>query len=410
MLYPTDKEIESYFKTLNPTGSGSTVVGLSAVVSTSYLQTKRVARIVRDIYPDAWIVQGGVLSAVSETIIVKTEVDLCIVGDGEIVWVNFLDYVKEFNTNKDWNYERLKKIKGLCFVDDKNNLVFNGFGPSISSEEMVYPDYNLLLKGLKDRPEMIHNYFATAMRSGWFSFDPRAREPGLAPMLGGVFVSKGCVAKCAFCQRSTKAYRTYSMSGLEEHLKYLKREFNVGFIQILDENFGSSRTHGYAVARLMKRLDLLWIATGVRCKSVNREDIKFYKEHNCSALKFGIESGSQKILDIMEKRFHVDDAFNAVKNCIDYGLFSPLAVMLGMPGETTQTAQETGAFIGKISSYLGVHPKYTEYDLFYALPLPGTPLYEYGIQVGFIDDSVDGVENYMESVTNAGTYKRYFMN
>ena len=84
--------------------------------------------------------------------------------------------------------------------------------------------------------------------------------------------------------------------------------------------------------------------------------------------------------------------------------------MLGMPGETQQTAQETGAFVGKISSVLGVHLKLLEYDLFYALPLPGTPLYEYGIQVGFIDGSVDGVEDYMESVTNAGAYKRFFMN
>jgi len=84
--------------------------------------------------------------------------------------------------------------------------------------------------------------------------------------------------------------------------------------------------------------------------------------------------------------------------------------MLGMPGETVQTAQETGAFIGKVNSILGVHPIYTEYELFYALPLPGTTLYEYGIQTGFIDGSINGVEEYLESVTNAATYKRYFMN
>ena len=410
MLYPSDREIESYFKTLNPTGEDPTVVGLSAVVSTSYQQVKRIARIVRAIYPDAWIIQGGVLSAVADTVMLKTEVDVCIVGDGEIAWVNFLNYVKEYNTNQDWDYERLKKIKGLCFIDDKNELVFNGYGPRIPSDDIAYPDYNLLLKGLKNHPEMIQNYFCPALKTGWFNFDPRSYEPDRAPMLAGVFVTKGCVAKCSFCQRSTKGYRTMSLAGLEKHLKYLKQEFNIGFVRILDENFGSNKAHGYAVARLMKKLDFLWLAVGVRCKSVKREDIKFYKEHNCSALKIGVESGSQKILDIMEKRFLVDDVFNAVKNCIDCGLFSPLAVMLGMPGETTQTAQETGAFIGRVHSIMGVHPKYTEYDLFYALPLPGTPLCEYGIQSGFIDGSVDGVEEYMESVTNAGIYKRYFMN
>jgi len=72
----------------------------SIIVVTSFVQSIL-------IYPDAWIVLGGVLAAVSEMVIKKTEIDLCIVGDGEIAWVNFLDYVKDFNTNKDWNYERL---------------------------------------------------------------------------------------------------------------------------------------------------------------------------------------------------------------------------------------------------------------------------------------------------------------
>ena len=410
MLYPTDREIESYFKTLNPTGDGPTVVGLSAVVSTSYQQVKRIARIVRDIYPDAWIILGGVLSAVAETVIHKTEIDVCVVGDGEIAWVNFLNYVKDYSTNKDWDYERLKKIQGLCFINDKNELVFNGFGPSIPSEDITYPDYDLLRKGLKNHPEMIQNYFCPASRSGLFRFDSRSYEPGRAPLLAGIFVTKGCVARCTFCQRSTKGYRTMSLIGLEKHLMHIKQEFNVGFVQILDENFGSNKAHGYAVARLMKKLDLLWLAIGVRCKSVKWEDAKFYKEHNCTSLVVGFESGSQKILDVMEKKFLVDDLFNAIKNCIDNGLFSPVSVVLGMPGETTQTVQETGAFLGKLHSILGVHPKYIDYNVFYALPLPGTALYEYGIQSGFINGSINGVEEYLESVTNAAAYKRYFMN
>lgn len=410
MLFPRDDEIKSYFKMLNPTGEGPTVVGLSAVVSTSYQQVKKISKIVRDIYPDAWIVLGGVLAAVAETVIHKTEVDLCVVGDGEIAWVNFLNYVKEYNTNKEWNYERLGQIKGLCFFNDKNELIFYGFGKGIPSDEIAYPDYDLLRKGLQEKPELIKNYFRPAMKSGWFNFDPRAYESHRAPMVGGVFVTKGCVGKCTFCQRSTKGYRTMDLIKLEKHLKYLKENFNVGYIQILDENFGSNKTHGYAIARLMKKLDLLWIATGARCKSFKREDIKFYQEHNCSALKFGVESGSQKILDIMEKKFNVDDVFNAVKNCIDFGVYSPISFMLGMPGETSQTAEETGAFIGKISSLLGVHPKNMGEELFYALPLPGTTLFEYGIQVGFFDDSVDGIEDYLESVTNVSIFKRYFMN
>ena len=58
--------------------------------------------------------------------------------------------------------------------------------------------------------------------------------------------------------------------------------------------------------------------------------------------------------------------------------------MVGMPGEDESTAKETGKFVGRITSKLGVHPKIFTPEIFYALPLPGTPLWEYGYQVGMI--------------------------
>jgi hypothetical protein len=178
----------------------------------------------------------------------------------------------------------------------------------------------------------------------------------------------------------------------------------------MDENFGSDKKHAYEAARIFKKADVLWIATGVRCKSVNEEDLKFYKEHNCSALKFGVESGSQKILDLMEKKFDVDDVYTALRVCAKYNIFSPLAIMVGMPGETLETAKETGRFIGKIALMLNTHPKNLNYDLFYALPFPGTPLYDYGVKSGVLDSTPEGTDKYLTDVSNAGTYKRYYVN
>ncbi|MFH1934956.1 MAG: radical SAM protein, partial [Pseudomonadota bacterium] len=68
------------------------IVGLSAVVSSSYEQVIRLSSIVREICPNAWIVVGGNLSASAEVLLSKTETDICVVGDGEIAWVNFLNY------------------------------------------------------------------------------------------------------------------------------------------------------------------------------------------------------------------------------------------------------------------------------------------------------------------------------
>ena len=95
MALPSDEEFIEYLKEYQPT-----IVGLSAVVSTSYSQVKRLSRIIRDICPDAWIVCGGALTAIANVVLRKTNVDICVIGDGEIPWVEFLEYVKENDPSK----------------------------------------------------------------------------------------------------------------------------------------------------------------------------------------------------------------------------------------------------------------------------------------------------------------------
>ena len=403
MLYPSDDDIEKFFAEYQPT-----IVGLSAVVSSSYGQVRRVSSIIRKICPDAWIVVGGSIADSAEVLLSKTETDICVKGNGEIAWVNFLNYVEKYK--RDWNYEALGKIKGLCYFNKAKELILNGNEEAIPEEDLPFPDYDLLQSGLQDQPEAINNYFRDALQSRWFDFDERAFEIHRLPKVAHVPITKGCVARCTFCQRSFKGYSVADVGSLEEHLVDLKKRFNVGFINISDENYGSDKSHAYEVARIMKKHDLLWIATGIRCTSVTYEDIKFYKENNCSALKFGIESGSQKILDMMDKVFTTDHVNTALNNCQKLSVFSPLALMLGMPGETDETARETGAFIGERSAILGTHPEFMGYDLFYAIAFPGTPLYEYAQLVGAIGKTVEEEEQYLKNVSNSSIFKRYYIN
>ena len=151
---------------------------------------------------------------------------------------------------------------------------------------------------------------------------------------------------------------------------------------------------------------MLWICGGIRCNSVTFEDIKFYYDNGCSGLKFGVESGESKILDLMEKRFTVEQVYSAIEYCYENNVYSPLAVMTGMPGETDETAQQTGVFFGNYCPHAR-HASIADGDRnFYALPLPGTPLYEYGQQVGVIGKSVDEEEKFLEAVSDAGADKR----
>lgn len=403
MMFPSDDWIRNYFRETKPH-----IVALSAVVSTSYSQVKRIAQIIREECPDAWIEMGGNLAASSEAVLYCTDVDICFAGDGEISFLEFVRYVER--NGRAWNYEELSDIPGACFLDKNRDLFFKTYGPPVNASELTLPDYRILAKGLRWEPHKLSFYFRNGLKSGWFSLDERALEPDRPPNIAGIFASKGCVARCTFCQRNTRSYRVHPYEELDAHLKFLKNEMDVGFIQILDENFGSNRAHSYEFARILWENNMLWMATGVRCTSVDEDDIIFYKAHGCSALKFGIESGSQTILDLMEKFFNLDDVVSRVKLCIKHGVYSPLAVMVGMPGETYITARDTGKLIGQVAAYLGVHPKDMGYDIFYALPLPGTPLYEYGEKLGVIDPTPHGTGEYLERVTDAGTYKRYYVN
>lgn len=407
MLIPSDDEIFDYFKSKQPD-----VVGLSAVVSGSYYHVKNISKIIRKACPSTWIILGGNLSASANVILRKTDVDICVEGEGENPWVSLLDYVKNHGTKKD--LKELEKIKGLAFLNDENELAFTGYGDPIPKDEYQLPDYEILSRGLPLKSMAIDHYLVEAKkypdRWVWFANDPRSNDAHRRQRATSIWTTKGCVGRCTFCQRSVKGYKTYNLEILDHHLLELKEKYDVGFIEIADESFGSDKKHALEVAKLMKKYDFLWFAAGVRCTSFTLEDLKFLKECGCTSLKYGVESGSKKILKIMEKRFKTSDVYTALKNAQECGFIIPLAICLGMPGETDQTVMETGHFIAKIAQMADIPPNKLLFNIFYALPFPGTPLYEYGQHQGVIGSSVDDEEEYLLYVSEKVAHKENYIN
>ncbi|MDC0059764.1 B12-binding domain-containing radical SAM protein [Pelagibacteraceae bacterium] len=410
MLYPSDEEIENWFKK-----NKADVVGLSAVVSTSYLQVKRLAKIIKKANQNTLIVCGGYLTAAANTVLRKTEVDVCVVGDGEKAWVGLLKHMTEhiISGKNKLDIDKLLEVQGIAIVDENKKLRFSGYGKKLQSCDMTFPDMKYLKSGLQGHDEAFNNYFRTFHNHDSFIMDDRSWEKGRRPMVTNIFTTKGCVARCTFCQRGSKGYYTYDLDKLEEYIKVLANEYNVGFIYIPDENFGSNKKFTYQVAELMNKYNMLWSAIGIRVNSVEKKDLEFYKKNGCSLLQFGIESGSQTMLDIMEKKFTVEDIKKALFACYDIGLNSlPTGFMLGMPGETEKTVKESAKLMGELCAKLRISPKliWKYNDLMYCIPLVGTPMYEYGKQFGLIGQSVDEEEQYLESTSNVGAYKRSYVN
>ena len=401
-ISPDDQEIEQYFRDSMPD-----IFALSAVTATTFTEVLRISKIAKKVTPEAWIVLGGNSSTSSHIMLKKTDVDLVVVGDGEFPFNAFVEYVKQ--NGRKWAYEELSQIEGISFLSPEGEVRFTNFAPKYDPQP-PYENFEILKRGLKNNPELQTKLFHPVSENLFFKYDPRVKDSNRPENVATMNASKGCVAACTFCQRSTKGYRAFSLDPLEDHIIHLKREYNVGYLDIADENFGTDKKRTYEMARIFKKHDIMWCATGVRVTGMNYEDLKFYKEHGCTALKFGIESGSQKILDIMEKNLLVEKTIRCIEWTIELGLLSPLALMVGMPGETEDTVKETGKFLGTLAHKIGVHPLDIDNSVFYALPFPGTPLYEYGQQIGVLGTTIEEEAQYLEEISNAYTGKFSYVN
>jgi len=411
-LRPSDEELIKNFKRVNPT-----VVGLGAPLSYCYPNVKRISKILRELFPDIWIVVGGHLTGSSNVVLDKTEADICVVGDGEIPFVKLLDYFKLHPTRRQIDYTGLHQIKGLAFIDKNNKLKVTGHAEQLPACKIYFPDLDKLKAGLQKfagNGELIHEYFIPIKNCGlmigteWEHFVRKGQvypeqlkfyEKYKNKKMARIFISRGCVARCTFCQRATKGYRVYAINDVETYILELKEKYNVRCLFIAEENFGSDKKHSYEVARIMKKHDVFWIVQGARVTTFTYEDLKYYKQHNMICVNFGIESGSQKILDIMEKKITTKDVYNAVSNCKKAPVLTLLHnIIIGMPGETAKTVIESAQFVASLRHLLGMDWNLNR-NTHYVAAIPGTPLYEYCQQIGIIGKTLNEEEDYLIRVS-----------
>ena len=156
-LRHSDEKLIKNLKQTNPT-----VVGLSGTLSHCYPNVKRITKILRDLFPDIWIVVGGHLTGSANVVLHKTETDICVVGDGEIPFVKLLDYFKLHPTRRQLDYAGLHQIKGLAFIDENNKLKVTGNAEQLSASDMQNPDldkHRLGLQKFGGNGELVHELF-----------------------------------------------------------------------------------------------------------------------------------------------------------------------------------------------------------------------------------------------------------
>ena len=382
------------------------IVGVSAVVSTAYAYTKDLTKLIRSVSPNTKIVVGGNLAASAEILLRKCEVDFCVVGDGEIVIQNLVKALYE-NPLDD---ERLKQIRGICYLNKGGHFHFTGYGTPPDADEIEWPDYDIL-KADGSLPYFISDEQTNG--AGGRFYNRLTPEEIQGKKVATVITAKGCVARCTFCHRWEKGYRVPSSDRTIQHIQFLKDRYGVGLISIGDENFGSNRELTRDLVTRLGKMDIRWRGAGVRARTVNADMLRYWKKNGCAMVFYGIESGSQKMLDVMEKNTTVQMNIDGLRWTHEAGLFSIVQLVLGMPGENDQTIRETIEFMKTVTPYLYLDGKLPSnlMSTNYAQSLPGTPLYEYAREHGYIGNTLDDEEAYLMAISDTDAYSTdHFIN
>ncbi|GMO44345.1 MAG: hypothetical protein Ta2B_25110 [Termitinemataceae bacterium] len=165
--------------------------------------------------------------------------------------------------------------------------------------------------------------------------------------VGVIMTSRGCSAKCKFCS-STNFYgvgvRFRSPENVVDEIQYLKERFGIKEFQFYDDNVILKRSHIERICRitLERNINLPWmLPNGIRADCVDNELAKLMKKSGCYYSGLGIESANDNILKNIEKNESVAVMSQAIKTLERNGIDTGGFFILGLPGETKTTLQNT---------------------------------------------------------------------
>jgi anaerobic magnesium-protoporphyrin IX monomethyl ester cyclase len=185
--------------------------------------------------------------------------------------------------------------------------------------------------------------------------------------------SRGCVFWCEFCatvRMHGRKYRMRSPKNVVNELEFLHKTYGVNKFTFCDDAFtvDQARIEELCSEITDRKLKIQWNC-GTRVDMVTRELLVKMKGAGCISVWFGVESGSQQVLDAMKKGISTEQTLRVLGWVRELGLKPVPNVILGFPGETKETAWKTIKFVEKISP-----DEVGFYNI--ATPFPGTPMYD----------------------------------
>jgi radical SAM superfamily enzyme YgiQ (UPF0313 family) len=271
-------------------------------------------RIIRKYKGDKLLIAGGAgFSIMPKRIIEVSEVDVGVQGEGEEIFVELMQ-----------NLKTPEKVKGI-YIKKKGKIFHTGYRPLIKAEKL-----NVIPK--RDLPGIPKDLRVYGM---------------------GVQTMRGCPFKCLYCTYSLIQGCSIRLKKTETTLKeleILRYNYNVREITFADCIFAHPRKHAEAIVNgvIKKKIDIKWKAE-VRVDAFDRDFLAKMVRSGCYRLDFSPESGSDRILKILQKEVtskQIIDSFKLLRKHEE--LETWYYMMFNSPGETWSTAWESIKLVSKL--------------------------------------------------------------
>jgi len=192
--------------------------------------------------------------------------------------------------------------------------------------------------------------------------------------------SRGCPFNCTFCASSLlfgKRFRGRSPKNVVDEIEQVVSEYNPESIEFSDDEFTLDRKRVAGICDEIRRrgLSVIW-ACSSRVDVISRELLRKMRAAGCFFIYYGVESGSQRILNLMRKGITMEQVIDAIRWTKEVGIETLASYIIGFPGETEEDIEETIALAKKLNT------DYAQFSL--ATPYPGTELYSSAKEKGLL--------------------------
>jgi radical SAM superfamily enzyme YgiQ (UPF0313 family) len=268
-------------------------------------------------------------------------IDFAVIGEGERTCIDLIHALSNGG-------QGLESIPGVAFWQN-GKIITTGHAPRVARlEELPYPAWRLFpLKKYRTHP-------------------PYGKDSPYMTLI----TSRGCPFSCSYCSKSVfgQEYLAMSPEAVCRQVQYMTEEFGAREVHFYDDDFTIDMARAEAICdeMLRQKIHVSWSCT-TRVDLVNEKLLTKMERSGCWLIAYGVESADPTILENARKGYtfaQVEQAFRLTQKT---GIRTLAYFMLGLPGETKETVQET------IDFSLKLDPDFVSWGI--TALYPGSPLY-----------------------------------